>query len=104
MSNENAQNEVGMDPATPCQWCLGLKKELGDCHILAKAVECKLEVEIKENSQLQTQVGELPNWVVSQSPSTEDAGKTQVCASVGTNSQWQGGKCRTLANVIYITD
>jgi|SRR5882724_3225278 len=53
---ENSTEQVGMDPAELHQQCLRLKKELDKCCILAKAVECKLEAEIKENNQLQTQV------------------------------------------------
>jgi len=56
---ENGTEQVGMDPAKLCRRCLGLEKELAECHVLAKVVECKLEAEIQENAQFQTQVGEL---------------------------------------------
>jgi len=56
---ENGTKQVGMDPANLCQQCFRLEKELVECHELAKVVECKWEAEIKENAQLQTQVGEL---------------------------------------------
>jgi len=58
-----------MDPAKLCRRCLGLEKELAECRILAKAVECELEAEIQENTQLQTQVGELRQGVDPQGPS-----------------------------------
>jgi len=66
---ENGTEQVGMDPAKLCWQCLGLEKELAKCRVLAKAVECKLEVEIQENTQLQTQVGELWQGVDPQGPS-----------------------------------
>src|SRR5882672_10567175 len=58
-----------MDPAKLCRQCLGLEKELAECHILAKVVECELEAEIQENIQLQTHVGELRQRVDPQGPS-----------------------------------
>ena len=66
---DNGTEQVGMDPAKICQWCLALKKELAECHVLAKVVEWELEAEIKENSQLQTQVGEMWQGVDPQGPS-----------------------------------
>jgi len=64
---------------------------------LAKAVECELEAEIKENSQLQTQVGEIRQGVDPQGPSAGTGQqRTQMLNEKGVSmGHWP---------VIYITE
>ena len=94
---DNGTEQVGMDPAKICQQCLALKKKLAECHILAKVVECELEAKINENTQLQTQVGEIQQGVDPQGPSA-GTGKpsTQMLNEKGVSmGHWP---------VIYITE
>ena len=94
---DNGTEQVGMDSAKICRRCLALEKELAECRVLAKAVECELEAEIKENSQLQTQVGEIQQGVDPQGPSAGTGQqRTQMLNEKGVSTgHWP---------VIYITE